>query len=67
MELRCTPSRQELLEDYKRAVIRRHLARYEELRRARGRRARLARRIWRLARFAASVALTAINIVRWAA
>lgn len=59
--------REKLLEDYKRAVIRRHLARYEDLRRARNRRDRMTRRVWRLSRFAASVALTVTNIVRWAA
>ena len=59
--------REKLLEDYKRAVIRRHLVRYEELRRARNRRDRMTRRVWRLSRFAASVALTVVNIVRWAA
>lgn len=59
--------REKLLEDYKRAVIRRHLARYEDLRRARNRRDRMTRRVWRLSRFAASVALTVVNIVRWAA
>lgn len=67
MELQCVPSREKLLEDYKRRVIRRHLARYEGLRRARNRRERLAWRIWCLIRFAAGVALTVINIVRWAA
>jgi hypothetical protein len=59
--------REKLLEDYKRAVIRRHLAHYEDLRRARNRRDRMTRRVWRLSRFAASVALTVVNIVRWAA
>ena len=67
MEIRIKPTREELLEDYRRAVIRRHMARYEALRRARNRRQRLARRVWRLTRFAACVALTVINLVRWAA
>ena len=67
MEISRKPTREKLLEDYKRAVIRRHLARYEDLRRARNRRDRLARRLFRLTRFAACVALTVINLVRWAA
>lgn len=67
MEISRKPTREELLEDYRRAVIRRHMARYEDLRRRRNRRRRLARRVWRLTRFAACVALTVINLVRWAA
>lgn len=67
MEIACKPTREQLLEDYRRAVIRRHMARYEDLRRKRNRRRKLARRLGRLARFIACVALTIINIVRLAA
>ena len=67
MEIRIKPTREELLEDYRRAVIRRHMARYERIRQERNRRRRLARRLLRLTRFAACIALTVINLVRWAA
>jgi len=67
MEIRIKPTREELLEDYRRAVIRRHMAHYERIRQERNRRRRLARRLFRLTRFAACVALTVINLVRWAA